>query len=200
MPFKQRRQPMQGRTSSARPAAALLQNSASHRLARPAVQAAQAADAGANLLGAAGGGLVAELGVAQVGAAHHADIRGAVLDELLGDPGLVDAANGGHGNAHVLLDLTGKRSVAGLLGPRGGNRGAALDGGAAGDVDQAIQASLMRPTVATGMPTCFLISRESAAWLACLVPAAGIAEPRLMVVPPETWIMSTPAFSRRRET
>ena len=83
-------------------------------------EAAQAADAGADFLGAARSGLVAELGVAQVGAAHHADVGGSVLDELLGDPGLVDAAHGG-----------------------------------------------------TGMVTCFLISRERSAWLACLVPAGG---------------------------
>ena len=50
----------------------------------------------------------------------------------------------------------------------------------------AIQASLMRPTVATGMLTCFLISREQAACEACCVPAAGMADPRLMVVPPDT--------------
>lgn len=99
------------------------------------VQAAQAADAGADLLGAARSGLVAELGVAQVGAAHHADVGGAVLDELLGDPGLVDTAHGGHGNGHVLLDLARKGGMAGPLGACGGNRGAALDGGAAGDVE-----------------------------------------------------------------
>ena len=83
-----------------------------------AVQAAQAADAGADLLGAARSGLVAELGVAQVGAAHHADVGGAVLDELLGDPGLVDTAHGGHGDGHVLLDLTRESGMAGLLGVR----------------------------------------------------------------------------------
>ncbi len=77
MPFRQRRQPMQGRTSSARPAAALLQNSASHRLARPIMQMSAA-------------------------------------------PSSMSSS--------------------------------------------AIQASLMRPTVATGIFTCFLISRERSAW------------------------------------
>ena len=59
----------------------------------------------------------------------------------------------------------------------------------------ATQASVMRPTVATGIETCFLISRESSAWLAGEVPLPGIALPRLMVVPPETCSMSTPARS-----
>ena len=39
MPVRQRKQPMHGRMSSVAPAAALLQNSASQRLARPIMQA-----------------------------------------------------------------------------------------------------------------------------------------------------------------
>ena len=91
-----------------------------------AVQTAQAANAGADVIGVAGSGLVAELGIAQIGAAHHADIGSAVLDQFLGNPGLVDAADGGDGNVDVLFDLARAGSVRGLLGTGGGNRGAAL--------------------------------------------------------------------------
>ena len=96
-----------------------------------AVQAAQAANAGADVVGVAGSGLVAELGIAQIGAAHHADVGSAVLDQLLGDPGLVNATDGGDGNVDVLFNLARAGGVRGLLGTGSGNRGAALDGGTA---------------------------------------------------------------------
>ena len=110
-----------------------------------AVQAAQAADAGADPVGVAGGCLVAELGIAQVGAAHHADVSGTVLDQLLGDPGLVDAADRGDGNVDVLFDLARAGGVRGLLRTGGGNGGPALDGGAARDV-QHVDAGLLQAT------------------------------------------------------
>ena len=110
-----------------------------------AVQAAQAADAGADPVGVAGGRLVAELGIAQVGAAHHADVGGAVLDQLLGNPCLIDAADRGDGNVHMLFDLARAGGVRGLLRTGGGNRGAALDGSAARHVDH-VDASLLQAT------------------------------------------------------
>ena len=100
-----------------------------------AVQAAQATDAGADVVGVAGSSLVAELGIAQVGAAHHANVGSAVLDQLLGDPCLVNAADRGNGNIHMLLDLARAGGVRGLLRTGGGNGGAALDGSAARHVD-----------------------------------------------------------------
>ena len=110
-----------------------------------AVQAAQAANAGADVVGVAGGCLVAELGIAQIGAAHHADVGGAVLDQLLGDPGLVDAADGGDRNVDVLLNLARAGGVRGLLRAGGGNRRAALDGGAARHMNH-VDASLLQAT------------------------------------------------------
>ena len=110
-----------------------------------AVQAAQAADAGADVVGVAGSGLIAELGIAQIGAAHHADVGSAVLDQLLGDPGLVNAADRGNGNVHVLLNLTRAGGVRGLLRAGSGNGGAALDGGAARHVDH-VDAGLLQAT------------------------------------------------------
>lgn len=80
-----------------------------------AVQAAQATDAGADVVGVAGSGLVAELGIAQIGAAHHADVGGAVLNQFLGDPCLVNAADRGNGNVDVLFDLARAGGVRGLL-------------------------------------------------------------------------------------
>ena len=121
-------------------------NGAGNTLAEhDAVQAAQAADAGANLVGVAGSRLVAELGIAQVGAAHHADVGGAVLDQFLGNPCLVNAADRGDGNVDVLFDLARAGGVRGLLGAGGGNRGTALDGGAARHVDH-IDAGLLQAT------------------------------------------------------
>ena len=108
MPFRQRRQPMQGRMSSAFSAATLLANSGSHRFARPIMQMSA-------------------------------------------------------------LPLAISSS--------------------------AIQGSVMRPTVATGMDTYFLISAAVAAWEPMGVPGAGMELPRAMVVPPETCRKSTPAFS-----
>ena len=61
-------------------------------------------------------------------------------------------------------------------------------------ISSAIQASVIRPTVATGMLTRFLIWAASSEWVPILVPGAGMELPRLMVVPPDTWIISTPAF------
>ena len=110
-----------------------------------AVQAAQAANAGADVVGVAGSGLVAELGIAQIGAAHHADVGSAVLDQLLGDPSLVNAADRGNGNVHVLLNLTRASGVRGLLRTGSGNRGAALDGGAARHVNH-VDAGLLQAT------------------------------------------------------
>ena len=110
-----------------------------------AVQAAQATDAGTDVVGVAGSGLVAELGIAQIGAAHHADVGSAVLDQLLGDPGLVDAADGGDGNVDVLLDLARAGGMRGLLRTGGGNRGAALDGGTARHVNH-VDAGLLQAT------------------------------------------------------
>ena len=121
-------------------------NGAGDTLAKhDAVQAAQAADAGANLVGVAGSRLVAELGIAQVGTAHHADVCGTVLDQLLGNPCLVDAADRGDGNVDVLFDLARAGGVRGLLRAGGGNRGAALDGGAARHVDH-VDAGLLQAT------------------------------------------------------
>ena len=110
-----------------------------------AVQAAQAADAGADVVGVAGSGLIAELGIAQIGAAHHADVGSAVLDQLLGDPGLVDAADGGDRNVDVLFDLARAGSVRGLLRAGGRNRGTALDGGAARHMNH-VDAGLLQAT------------------------------------------------------
>ena len=110
-----------------------------------AVQAAQATDAGADVVGVAGSGLVAELGIAQIGTAHHADVGSAVLDQLLGDPGLVDAADGGDGNVDVLLNLARAGGVRGLLGAGGGNRRATLDSGAARHVNH-VDAGLLQAT------------------------------------------------------
>ena len=110
-----------------------------------AVQAAQATDAGADVVGVAGSGLIAELGIAQIGAAHHADVGSAVLDQLLGDPGLVDAADGGDRNVDVLFDLARAGSVRGLLGTGGRNRGTALDGGAARHMNH-VDAGLLQAT------------------------------------------------------
>ena len=64
----------------------------------------------------------------------------------------------------------------------------------------AIQGSVIRPTVATGIDTCFLISSLNNAWEPILVPGAGIELPLAIVVPPETWSISTPAFSNVLET
>ena len=121
-------------------------NGAGNTLAEhDAVQAAQAADAGANLVGVAGSRLVAELGIAQVGAAHHADVGGTVLDQLLGNPCLVNTADRGDGNVDVLFDLARAGGVRSLLRAGGGNRGTALDGGAARHVDH-IDAGLLQAT------------------------------------------------------
>ena len=108
-----------------------------------AVQAAQAADAGTDLVGVAGSRFVAELGIAQIGTAHHADVGGAVLDQLLGNPCLVDAADRGNGNIHMLFDLARAGGVRGLLRTGGGNGGAALDGSAARHVDH-VDAGLLQ--------------------------------------------------------
>ena len=110
-----------------------------------AVQAAQAANAGTDLVGVAGGSLVAELGIAQIGAAHHADVGSTVLDQLLGNPGLVDTSDGGDGNVDVLLDLARAGGMRGLLRTGGGNRGAALDGGAARHMNH-VDAGLLQAT------------------------------------------------------
>ena len=110
-----------------------------------AVQAAQAANTGADVVGVAGSGLVAELGIAQVGAAHHADVGGAVLDQLLGDPGLVDTSDGGDGNVDVLFNLARAGGVRGLLRAGGRNRGTALDGGAARHMNH-VDAGLLQAT------------------------------------------------------
>ena len=110
-----------------------------------AVQAAQAANAGADVVGVAGGCLVAELGIAQIGAAHHADVGGAVLDQLLGDPGLVNATDGGDGNVDVLFDLARAGGMRGLLGTGGGNCGAALDGGTTRHMNH-VDAGLLQAT------------------------------------------------------
>ena len=110
-----------------------------------AVQAAQATDAGTDIIGIAGSGLVAELGIAQIGAAHHADVSGTVLNQLLGDPGLVDAADRGDGNVDVLLDLARAGGVRGLLRAGGGNGGPALDGGAARHMNH-VDAGLLQAT------------------------------------------------------
>ena len=110
-----------------------------------AVQAAQAANAGADVVGVAGSGLVAELGIAQIGAAHHADVGSTVLDQLLGNPGLVDAADGGDGNVDVLFNLARAGGMRGLLRTGGGNRGAALDGGTARHVNH-VDAGLLQAT------------------------------------------------------
>ena len=110
-----------------------------------AVQAAQAADAGTNLVGVAGSRLVAELGIAQIGAAHHADVGSAVLDQLLGNPCLVDAAHGGNGNVHMLFDLARASGVRSLLRASGGNCRAALDGGTARHVNH-VDAGLLQAT------------------------------------------------------
>ena len=110
-----------------------------------AVQAAQAADARANLVGVASSRLVAELGIAQVGAAHHADVGGAVLDQLLGNPCLIDATDRSDGNVDVLFDLARAGGVRSLLGAGSGNRGAALDGSAARHVDH-VDAGLLQAT------------------------------------------------------
>ena len=110
-----------------------------------AVQAAQTADAGADVVGVAGSGLIAELGIAQIGTAHHADVGGAVLDQFLGNPCLVDAADRGNGNIHMLLDLARAGGVRGLLRTGGGNGGAALDGSAARHVDH-VDAGLLQAT------------------------------------------------------
>ena len=107
------------------------------------VQTAQAADAGADVVGVAGSGLIAELGIAQIGAAHHADVGSAVLDQLLGDPGLVDTSDGGDGNVDVLFDLARAGGMRGLLRTGGGNRGAALDGGTARHVNH-VDAGLLQ--------------------------------------------------------
>ena len=121
-------------------------NGAGDALAKhDAVQAAQATDAGADLVGVAGSRLVAELGIAQVGAAHHADVGGTVLDQLLGNPCLVNTADRGDGNVDVLFDLARAGGVRSLLRAGGGNRGAALDGGAARNVDH-IDAGLLQAT------------------------------------------------------
>ena len=50
----------------------------------------------------------------------------------------------------------------------------------------AIQGSVIRPTVATGIDTCFLISSLNNACEPILVPGAGIELPLAIVVPPET--------------
>ena len=55
--------------------------------------------------------------------------------------------------------------------------------------------SVMRPTVAIGIDTCFLISSPTLLWDPIGVPGAGIELPRIIVVPPDTWMKSTPAFS-----
>ena len=110
-----------------------------------AVQAAQAADAGTDLVGVAGSRLVAELGIAQIGTAHHADVGGAVLDQFLGNPCLVNAADRGNGNVDVLFDLARAGGVRGLLRAGGGNGGAALDGSAARHVDH-VDAGLLQAT------------------------------------------------------
>ena len=110
-----------------------------------AVQAAQAADAGTDLVGVAGSRLVAELGIAQIGAAHHADVGSTVLDQLLGNPCLIDTADRGNGNIHMLLDLARAGGVRGLLRTGGGNGGAALDGSAARHVDH-VDAGLLQAT------------------------------------------------------
>ena len=110
-----------------------------------AVQAAQAANAGADVVGVAGGCLIAELGITQIGAAHHADVGSAVLDQLLGDPGLVDAADGGDGNVDVLFDLARAGGMRGLLRAGSGNGGAALDGGAARHVNH-VDTGLLQAT------------------------------------------------------
>ena len=110
-----------------------------------AVQAAQAANAGTDIIGVAGSGFVAELGIAQIGAAHHAYVGSAVLDQLLGDPGLVDTSDGGDGNVDVLFDLARAGGMRGLLGAGGGNCGAALDGGAARHMNH-VDAGLLQAT------------------------------------------------------
>ena len=110
-----------------------------------AVQAAQAANAGANIVGVAGSGLVAELGITQIGAAHHADVGGTVLDQLLGDPSLVNASDGGNGNVDVLFDLARAGGMRGLLSTGGGNCGTALDGGTARHVNH-VDAGLLQAT------------------------------------------------------
>ena len=110
-----------------------------------AVQATQAANAGADIVGVACSGLVAELGIAQIGATHHADVGSAVLDQLLGNPGFIDAADRGDGNVHMLLDLTRAGGMRSLLRTGGGNGGAALDGGAARHVNH-VDAGLLQAT------------------------------------------------------
>ena len=110
-----------------------------------AVQAAQAANAGADVVGVAGGCLVAELGIAQIGAAHHADVGSTVLDQLLGNPCLVNAADRGNGNVDVLFDLSRAGGMRGLLRAGGGNGRAALDGGTARHMNH-VDAGLLQAT------------------------------------------------------
>ena len=107
--------------------------------------AAQAADAGTDIIGVAGSGLVAELGITQIGAAHHADVGGTVLDQLLGNPGLVNASDGGNGNVDVLFDLARAGGMRGLLSTGGGNCGTALDGGTARHVNH-VDVGLLQAT------------------------------------------------------
>ena len=67
-------------------------------------------------------------------------------------------------------------------------------------ISSANHGSKRRPTLVTGICTYFLISSESAECVPSLVPGAGMELPRAIVVPPETWSMSTPAFSNCLET
>ena len=62
-------------------------------------------------------------------------------------------------------------------------------------ISSAIQASVILPTVATGILTCFFIYSDNCVCEPCLDPGAGIELPFLTVLPPETCKKSTLAFS-----
>ena len=101
-----------------------------------AVQTAQTADAGTNLMLSAFFCFVGEFRFAQICPADHAGIRHAVGDHFFRDPCFGDAAHGGNGNIDPFFDMCRKFGMGTHLCAGGGDGTAPLDGGAAGHMDQ----------------------------------------------------------------